>query len=120
MTVIGLLLKYILIVALLIAVFVIGVVAYFIHRVRTIATQFNGSSAGGAKQSGFSGNSSDYSGNSDSYSTNSSDSGNSRRQDSVDDSDNVVEEIYDERNPQVANRKIFSKDEGEYVDFEEV
>ena len=27
--------------------------------------------------------------------------------------------VYDQRNPQRANRKIIPKDEGEYVDFEE-
>lgn len=30
------------------------------------------------------------------------------------------EVIVDERSPEEANRKIFSKDEGEYVDFKEV
>jgi Sec-independent protein translocase protein TatA len=30
------------------------------------------------------------------------------------------EAIYDTRKPEKANQKIFNKDEGEYVDFEEV
>ena len=32
----------------------------------------------------------------------------------------IYEELYDERPTQQANRKIFGKDEGDYVDFEEV
>lgn len=36
------------------------------------------------------------------------------------DSGVVEEELYDERSPREAEKKIFSKDEGEYVDYEDV
>ena len=42
-----------------------------------------------------------------------------RRSAEYDDGVVVEEELYDERSPRQANRKIFAKDEGEYVEFEE-
>ena len=125
MTVIGLLLKYIFIVAVLIAVFVIGVVVYFMHRVRHLAQQFSqtgNSQTGnnpGAQRAGTYGNSSNG-GTCSSHST-AGGAGNASANEAEADEvfEEVDEELYDTRSPNVANRKIFAKDEGEYVDFEE-
>lgn len=107
MAIFGLFLKSIFIVALLVAVFIIGVTVYLYMRVKRVARTFAGagrrrqSTAGqrtaGARQGA--GNGGDSAGNGDQAFCN--------------------EELYDERSPRVANRKIFSKDDGEYVDFEE-
>ena len=125
MTFVGLLLKYIFIVAVLIAVFVIGVVVYFMHRVRHLARQF--AQAGGARNPGHAhgvgaGHSRTANGDG-SMEYGSKTNGEARDKTRAGASDEtfeeVDEELYDTRNPNVANRKIFAKDEGEYVDFDE-
>ena len=122
MAIFGLLLKSIFLVALLVAVFIIGVMVYMYMRVKQMARHFtaqgkaaNGASAG--RRTTSAGNGSAWS----SSSTNNSRTNSSSRTttDSSQTSD-VYEELYDERPTQQANRKIFGKDEGDYVDFEEV
>ncbi len=115
MAIFGLFLKSIFLVVLLTAVFVIGVVTYLYLRVRRVARSFSAASAGGMGQR-----------------THTTDGGRTQRQSSAqnsgtagtrqsqaDNSSFANEELYDQRSPREANRKIFSKDEGEYVDFEE-
>lgn len=104
MAVIGLLLKYIFIVAIMVVVFIIGTIAYFMHRVRSMAQQFNGAAGTQSHSHNNSGNNRHY----------------QESQDSAHESTTIDEELYDTRNPQQTNRKIFSKGEGEYVDYEEV
>ena len=98
MAIFGLLLKSIFLVALLVAVFIIGMMIYMYLRVKQMSRHFtahgkaaNGASAGRRTTS----------------------AGGSQTSD-------IYEELYDERPTQQANRKIFGKDEGDYVDFEEV
>lgn len=125
MTFVGLLLKYIFIVAVLIAVFVIGVVVYFMHRVRHLAQQF--AQTGGARNAGNgrgAGAEQPHTANGDgSMGYGSKANGEARNESRAGASgetyEEVDEELYDTRNPDVANRKIFAKDEGEYVDFDE-
>ena len=107
MAVFALLVKYILLVVIFVIVFVAGVVAYFMHRVRSVTQQFRQASGQGANGQRA---------NSQRASAGSTSSGS----DSRGGSGGVAEELYDERSPREANRKIFAKDEGEYVDFEEV
>ena len=115
MAIFGLFLKSIFLVVLLTAVFIIGVVIYLYLRVRRVARSFSAASAGGMGQR-----------------THTTDSGRTQQQSSgqnngkagtwqsqPDNSSFVNEELYDQRSPREANRKIFGKDEGEYVDFEE-
>ena len=111
MAIFGLFLKSIFIVALLAAVFIIGVTVYLYLRVRRVAKTFANAgrhstagqrTAGQRQGTGTGGGNGAYS----------RDGGNG--------SQTVYnEELYDERSPRVASRKIFSKDDGEYVDFEE-
>ena len=89
MSVFALLIKYLFIVFILVAFFVIGVVAYFLHRVRNAARRFANGGMGGGRSSAA---------NNGTYGSG---------------------DIYDSRSPREANRKIFAKDEGEYVDFVE-
>lgn len=112
MSVFALLIKYLFIVFILVAFFVIGVVAYFLHRVRNAARRFANGGMGG--QGGTYGSAS-------SSSTSSSRSGNNSGKDdnAAGSSRPVSGDIYDSRSPREANRKIFAKDEGEYVDFVE-
>lgn len=104
MTFIGLFLKSIFIMVLMVAIFLIGIVSFIYLRVKRMTKQFRNrtnhtnrrqqqSSAAGSTK---------------------------RRSAEYDDGVVVEEELYDERSPRQANRKIFAKDEGEYVDFEEV
>ena len=109
MAIFGLFLKSIFIVALLVAVFIIGVTVYLYMRVKRVARTFAGASGrqstagrrtdGARHDAGSGGNGAGSRSNGDQAFCN--------------------EELYDERSPRVANRKIFSKDDGEYVDFEE-
>lgn len=110
MSVFALLIKYLFIVFILVAFFVIGVVAYFLHRVRNAARRFANGGMGG--QGGMHKSSS-------SSSTSSSANNNGSVGNAAGSSRPVSGDIYDSRSPREANRKIFAKDEGEYVDFVE-
>lgn len=110
MSVFALLIKYLFIVFILVAFFVIGVVAYFLHRVRNAARRFANGGMGG--QGGMNKSSS-------SSSTSSSANNNGSTGNAAGSSRPVSGDIYDSRSPREANRKIFAKDEGEYVDFVE-
>ena len=88
---------------LMVAIFLIGIVSFIYLRVKRMTKQFrNGSNHTNRcqQQSSAAGNT-------------------KRRSAEYDDGVVVEEELYDERSPRQANRKIFAKDEGEYVDFEE-
>ncbi|WP_278778551.1 DUF4834 family protein [Leyella stercorea] len=103
MTFIGLFLKSIFIMVLMVAIFLIGIVSFIYLRVKRMTKQFrNGTNHTNRRQQ------------------QSSAAGSTKRR-SAEYNDGVVveEELYDERSPRQANRKIFAKDEGEYVDFEE-
>lgn len=104
MTFIGLFLKSIFIMVLMVAIFLIGIISFIYLRVKRMTKQFrNGSNHTNRRQQ------------------QSSAAGSTKRRSAeYDDGVVVEEELYDERSPRQANRKIFAKDEGEYVDFEEV
>ena len=103
MTFIGLFLKSIFIMVLMVAIFLIGIVSFIYLRVKRMTTQFrNGTNHTNRRQQ-----------------QNSAAGSTKRRSAEYDDGVVVEEELYDERSPRQANRKIFAKDEGEYVDFEE-
>lgn len=103
MTFIGLFLKSIFIMVLIVAIFLIGIVSFIYLRVKRMTKQFrNGTNHTNRRQQ------------------QSSAAGSTKRRSAeYDDGVVVEEELYDERSPRQANRKIFAKDEGEYVDFEE-
>ncbi len=104
MTFIGLFLKSIFIMVLMVAIFLIGIVSFIYLRVKRMTKQFrNGTNHTNRRQQ-----------------QNSAAGSTKRRSTEYDDGVVVEEELYDERSPRQANRKIFAKDEGEYVDFEEV
>ena len=87
----------------MVAIFLIGIVSFIYLRVKRMTKQFrNGTNHTNRRQQ------------------QSSAAGSTKRR-SAEYNDGVVveEELYDERSPRQANRKIFAKDEGEYVDFEE-
>ena len=103
MTFIGLFLKSIFIMVLMVAIFLIGIVSFIYLRVKRMTKQFrNGTNHTNRRQQ-----------------QSSAASSTKRRSAEYDDGVVVEEELYDERSPRQANRKIFAKDEGEYVDFEE-
>lgn len=103
MTFIGLFLKSIFIMVLMVAIFLIGIVSFIYLRVKRMTKQFrNGTNHTNRRQQQTSAAGSTK-----------------RRSAEYDDGVIVEEELYDERSPRQANRKIFAKDEGEYVDFEE-
>lgn len=103
MTFIGLFLKSIFIMVLMVAIFLIGIVSFIYLRVKHMTKQFrNGTNYTNRRQQ-----------------QNSAAGSTKRRSAEYDDGVVVEEELYDERSPRQANRKIFAKDEGEYVDFEE-
>lgn len=104
MTFIGLFLKSIFIMVLMVAIFLIGIVSFIYLRVKRMTKQFrNGTNHTNRRQQ------------------QSSAAGNTKRRSAeYDDGVVVEEELYDERSPRQANRKIFAKDEGEYVDFVQV
>ena len=113
MSVFALLIKYLFIVFILVAFFVIGVVAYFLHRVRNAARRFANGGMGDGRSSAA--NNGTYgSASSSSSANNTGSNGNAAGS-----SRPVSGDIYDSRSPREANRKIFAKDEGEYVDFVE-
>lgn len=103
MTFIGLFLKSIFIMVLMVAIFLIGIVSFIYLRVKRMTKQFrNGTNHTNRRQQ------------------QSSAAGSTKRRSAeYDDGVVVEEELYDERSPRQANRKIFAKDEGEYVDFKE-
>lgn len=104
MTFIGLFLKSIFIMVLMVAIFLIGIVSFIYLRVKRMTKQFrNGTNHTNRRQQ-----------------QNSAAGSTKRRSAEYDDGVVVEEELYDERSPRQANRKIFAKDEGEYVDFEQV
>lgn len=113
MAIFGLLLKSIFLVTLMIAIFIIGVIIYLYLRVKRVARSFGmGGAQTGAQTT---------SGRASGASGRASGQGNSSRQAGPTDRGTFVnEELYDERSPREANRKIIPKDEGEYVDYEEV
>lgn len=88
---------------LMVAIFLIGIVSFIYLRVKRMTKQFrNGTNHTNRRQQ------------------QSSAAGSTKRRSAqYDDGVVVEEELYDERSPRQANRKIFAKDEGEYVDFEE-
>lgn len=103
MTFIGLFLKSIFIMVLMVAIFLIGIVSFIYLRVKRMTKQFhNGTNHTNRRPQ-----------------QNSAAGSTKRRSAEYDDGVVVEEELYDERSPRQANRKIFAKDEGEYVDFEE-
>lgn len=104
MTFIGLFLKSIFIMVLMVAIFLIGIVSFIYLRVKRMTKQFrNGTNHTNRRQQ------------------QSPTAGSTKRRSAeYDDGVVVEEELYDERSPRQANRKIFAKDEGEYVDFEVV
>ncbi len=87
----------------MVAIFLIGIVSFIYLRVKRMTKQFrNGTTHTNRRQQ------------------QSSAAGSTKRRSAeYDDGVVVEEELYDERSPRQANRKIFAKDEGEYVDFEE-
>lgn len=108
MSFIGLFLKSIFIMVLMIAVFLIGIISFIYLRVKRMTKQFhNGTNT---RQTNTR------------HQQQSSTTGSTKRRSAEYDDGVVVveeEELYDERSPRQANRKIFAKDEGEYVEFEE-
>lgn len=100
MTFIGLFLKSIFIMVLMVAIFLIGIVSFIYLRVKRMTKQFRNGTNHRQQQSSAAGST-------------------KRRSAEYDDGVVVEEELYDERSPRQANRKIFAKNEGEYVDFEE-
>lgn len=87
----------------MVAIFLIGIVSFIYLRVKRMTKQFrNGTTHTNRRQQ------------------QSSAAGSTKRRSAeYDDGVVVEEELYDERSPRQTNRKIFAKDEGEYVDFEE-
>lgn len=110
MTFIGLFLKSIFIMVLMVAIFLIGIVSFIYLRVKRMTKQFRNGSANANRT------------NSTNHRQQQSSAAGSTKRRSAQYDDGVVveEELYDERSPRQVNRKIFAKDEGEYVDFEEV
>ena len=87
----------------MVAIFLIGIVSFIYLRVKRMTKQFrNGTNHTNRRQQ-----------------QSSAAGSTKRRSTQYDDGVVVEEELYDERSPRQANRKIFAKDEGEYVDFEE-
>lgn len=107
MTFIGLFLKSIFIMVLMVAIFLIGIVSFIYLRVKRMTKQFRNGNANRTNGTNRRQQQSPTAGST------------KRRSAEYDDGVVVEEELYDERSPRQANRKIFAKDEGEYVDFEE-
>ena len=111
MALLGLFLKYIFLAGFLVALFVIGVVVYFMMRVKRMARQFQQAGAGTGQGRAGAGARTGSAGN----------GGAAPRDGGAEAEPSYVadEELYDSRSEREASRKIFGKDEGEYVDFEE-
>lgn len=108
MSFIGLFLKSIFIMVLMIAVFLIGIISFLYLRVKRMTKQFRNGTNSNANRN-----------NTRRQQQNTTSGSTKRRSAEYDDGVVVEEELYDERSPRQANRKIFAKDEGEYVEFEE-
>lgn len=108
MSFIGLFLKSIFIMVLMIAVFLIGILSFLYLRVKRMTKQFRNGTNSNANRN-----------NTRRQQQNTTSGSTKRRSAEYDDGVVVEEELYDERSPRQANRKIFAKDEGEYVEFEE-
>lgn len=108
MAVIGGLIKGIFTIILLVAVFLIGIISFIFLRVRRMTKTFRDGM--GTANGNRNGNHSQQ---------NAASSTNKRRSAEYDDGVVVEEELYDNRSRSEANRKIFAKDEGEYVEYEE-
>ena len=100
MVFVGLFLKYIFLVVMLCALFFVGIIVYFWLRIKHAARNFQNRAA----NAGMHGHGAHT---------------RQQRQTAAGGNDYGNEQLYDERSEAEANRKIFSKDEGEYVDFEE-
>lgn len=101
---------------LFVAVFLVGIVIYLYLRVKHITRSFHSGAGTGASGFGASGKASSASGGASSASSGAS---SKRRSEPYDDGVVVEEELYDQRSQSEKRRKIFAKDEGEYVDYEE-
>lgn len=102
----------------MVAIFIIGVIIYLYLRVKRVARTFaagNGQRADGGSQSSRRTAEQRQQQRADASHSSAS------RQQTTDyaDTDFGDEELYDQRSPREINRKIFKKDEGEYVEFEE-
>ena len=117
MAVLGLFVKSIFLVALMIAIFIIGVIIYLYLRVKRVARTF---AAGAGQRSAGTSQRTAGTGQRNAESSQSSRHTSSQQQ-AADyaNTDFGDEELYDQRSPREINRKIFRKDEGEYVEFEE-
>ena len=91
----------------MVAIFLIGIVSFIYLRVKRMTKQFRNGNANRTNGTNRRQQQSPAAGST------------KRRSAEYDDGVVVEEELYDERSPRQANRKIFAKDEGEYVDFEE-
>lgn len=91
----------------MIAVFLIGIISFLYLRVKRMTKQFRNGTNSNDNRTNRRQQQSSATGST------------KRRSAEYDDGVVVEEELYDERSPRQANRKIFAKDEGEYVEFEE-
>ena len=93
----------------MVAIFLIGIISFIYLRVKRMTKQFRNGNNHTNRTNGT-----------NRRQQQSSAAGSTKRRSTqYDDGVVVEEELYDERSPRQANRKIFAKDEGEYVDFEE-
>ena len=91
----------------MIAVFLIGIISFLYLRVKRMTKQFRNGTNSNANRN-----------NTRRQQQNATSGSTKRRSAEYDDGVVVEEELYDERSPHQANRKIFAKDEGEYVDLQ--
>lgn len=115
MMIIALLLKYIMLIIFFMAMLLLGVALYFYIKVRKVAHAFRQ----GAGRSAFSGHArtAETAGPSGSFATHDAEEVKDAHADAP--HDVCTGELIDLRSPEVAARKIFARDEGEYADFEE-
>lgn len=113
MVFVGLLLKSIFIVIMLCAFFIIGIMVYLYMKVKRVARHFN------TAQSGQKGADKQSKANAQAHATDRQSRTSGTRNTDNRSAETTYEEIYDSRSESIANRKIISKDEGEYVDFVE-
>lgn len=115
MMIIALLLKYIMLIIFFMAMLLLGVALYFYIKVRKAAKAFRQ----GAGRSAFSGRArtTEAADPSDRFAAHDAEEVNDSHNDAP--HDVCTGEIVDLRPPEVAARKIFAREEGEYADFEE-
>lgn len=115
MMIIALLLKYIMLIIFFMAMLLLGVALYFYIKVRKAAKAFRQ----GAGRSAFSGRArtTEYADPSDRFAAHDAEEVNDSHNDAP--HDVCTGEVVDLRPPEVAARKIFARDEGEYAYFEE-